>query len=76
MQAYLSPTPRLAREIVKRRCATLPHRNFTPIAVLTELSPLFETVAGRENHYHSDYLGTDVLDKYVLSCQGVPILLL
>ena len=42
------------REVVKRRCAAPPHGSFTPTAVLTEPPPLFETVAGREYHCHSD----------------------
>ena len=54
LQAHLSPTPRPAWEVVKRRCATPPHGSFTPTAVLTEPPPLFETVAGREYHCHSD----------------------
>ena len=53
-RAYLSPTPRPAREVVKRRYATPPHGNFTPTAVLTEPPPLCEAVAGREYHCHSD----------------------
>ena len=34
-----------------------PHGSFTPTVVLTEPPPLFETVAGREYHCHSDCHG-------------------
>ena len=54
LQAHLSPTPRPAWEVVKRRCAAPPHGSFTPTAVLTEPPPLCEAVAGREYHCHSD----------------------
>ena len=75
-QAYLSPNPGLQKEIVKRRCAAPPHGSFTPTAVLTEPPPLFETVAGREYHCHSDCHrcagGNSALAEGVLARPGRP----
>ena len=65
-----------AWEIIKLRFAAPPHGSFTPAAVLTEPSPLLETVAGREYHCHSDCHrhtgGNPILAEGFLARPGKP----